>query len=72
MEAVTAFIWGPLSALLVHGIFAVKPWRYALMVVVSLGQVYGDVLYYGTCYLEGGWKEAEAEWGTPRFRRWHT
>lgn len=54
MEAVTAFMWGPLSALLVHGIFAAKPWRYTLMVVVSVGQVYGDVLYYGTCYLEGG------------------
>lgn len=53
MEAVTAFLWGPLCPLLVWGIFTAKPWRYALMLVVSSGQIYGDVLYYGTCYLEG-------------------
>ena len=31
-----------------------KPWRLPLMIVVSLGQIYGDVLYYATCWLEGG------------------
>ena len=54
MEAVTAFLWGPLCPLLVWGIFTAKPWRYALMLVVSVGQIYGDVLYSGTCYLDGG------------------
>lgn len=53
MEAITAFLWGPLCPLLVWGILASKPWRYTLMVVVSVGQLYGDVLYFGTCYLEG-------------------
>lgn len=53
MEAITAFLWGPLCPLLVYGIFNAKPWRYTLMVIVSAGQIYGDVLYYGTCYLEG-------------------
>lgn len=53
MEAITAFLWGPLCPLLVHAIFTAKPWRYSLMIVVSAGQIYGDVLYYGTCYLEG-------------------
>jgi cholestenol delta-isomerase len=53
MEAITAFLWGPLCPLLVWGIFTARPWRYTLMVVVSVGQIYGDVLYYGTCFLEG-------------------
>ena len=53
MEAVTAFVWGPLCPLVVYGIFARSAWRYTLMVLVSLGQIYGDVLYYGTCLLEG-------------------
>lgn len=53
MEAVTAFVWGPLCPLVVYGIFTNKPWRYSLMIIVSLGQLYGDVLYYATCYLEG-------------------
>lgn len=52
-QAITAFLWGPLCPLLVYGIFNAKPWRYTLMVIVSVGQIYGDVLYYGTCYLEG-------------------
>lgn len=52
-QAITAFLWGPLCPLLVWGIFNAKPWRYALMLVISMGQIYGDVLYYGTCYLEG-------------------
>ena len=43
----------PLCPLLVWGIFTARPWRYTLMVVVSVGQIYGDVLYYGTCFLEG-------------------
>lgn len=53
MEAITAFVWGPLCPVVVYGIFNSKPWRYTLMIMVSLGQIYGDVLYYGTCYLEG-------------------
>ncbi|PSC69778.1 sterol 8,7-isomerase [Micractinium conductrix] len=53
MEAITAFLWGPLCPLLVWGIFNAKPWRYTLMLIVSVGQIYGDVLYFGTCYLEG-------------------
>ena len=53
MEAVTAFVWGPLCALVVYGIVARKAWRFTLMTIVSIGQIYGDVLYYATCYLEG-------------------
>ena len=53
MEAITAFVWGPLCPLIVYGIFKSSPWRFTLMLIVSLGQIYGDVLYYGTCMLEG-------------------
>lgn len=53
MEAITAFIWGPLCPIVVYGILKSKPWRFTLMLIVSLGQIYGDVLYYGTCMLEG-------------------
>ena len=53
MEAVTAFLWGPLCPAVVYGIATSAPWRFTLMIIVSVGQIYGDVLYYGTCYLEG-------------------
>ena len=53
MEAVTAFCVGPMCLLAVYGILQSKPWKYPLMVVLSVCQIYGDVLYYGTCYLEG-------------------
>jgi len=52
MEAVTAFLWGPCCPIVVYGIFNAKSWRFTLMAIVSVGQIYGDVLYYGTCYLE--------------------
>lgn len=52
METVTAFLWGPLCPFAVYGIFYAKPWRYILMIVISVGQIYGDVLYYATCFLE--------------------
>ena len=30
-----------------------KPYRHTLQLMVSMGQLYGDILYFGTCYLEG-------------------
>ncbi|KAK8012002.1 hypothetical protein PG989_000262 [Apiospora arundinis] len=39
METVTAVCWGP-------------PVLRVRLAVISLGQIYGDVLYYGTCTLE--------------------
>ncbi|KAK9846387.1 hypothetical protein WJX81_002735 [Elliptochloris bilobata] len=53
MEAVTAFLWGPLSLLSVYAIAQQWTWRHMLQVVVSVGQLYGDALYFGTSYLEG-------------------
>ncbi|KAL4800676.1 3-beta-hydroxysteroid-Delta(8),Delta(7)-isomerase [Aspergillus venezuelensis] len=49
MESITAVFWGPLSFLLVALIIKSHPLRHPLQTIVSLGQLYGDVLYYGTC-----------------------
>ncbi|KAK4450202.1 EBDP4, emopamil-binding protein [Podospora aff. communis PSN243] len=48
METITAAFWGPLSALLVYLILTEHPLRHPLQIIVSLGQLYGDVLYYAT------------------------
>ncbi|RYP73981.1 hypothetical protein DL771_003292 [Monosporascus sp. 5C6A] len=48
METVTAFAWGPLSFLLVYLITTAHPARHFIQTAVSLGQLYGDVLYYAT------------------------
>ncbi|CAG7940399.1 unnamed protein product [Penicillium salamii] len=52
MEAVTAFCWGPLAFLIAYCIAVQHPMRHALQIIVSLGQVYGDVLYYATSLLD--------------------
>ncbi|KND87801.1 3-beta-hydroxysteroid-Delta(8),Delta(7)-isomerase, partial [Tolypocladium ophioglossoides CBS 100239] len=49
METVTAIVWGPLAFLCAYGIVAGRAWRHPLQSAVSLGQLYGDVLYYATC-----------------------
>lgn len=49
MEGVTAFCWGPLSFVIAWAVAARHPARHFLQTVVSLGQFYGVVLYYGTC-----------------------
>ncbi|EXJ66274.1 cholestenol delta-isomerase [Cladophialophora psammophila CBS 110553] len=48
METITAVFWGPLSFLMVYFIITSHPLRYPLQATVSLGQIYGDVLYYAT------------------------
>ncbi|KAL4808661.1 Emopamil-binding protein [Aspergillus unguis] len=48
MESVTAWAWGPLSLLLVLLIVKDSPYRHPLQLIISLGQLYGDVLYLGT------------------------
>lgn len=49
METITAVFWGPLSFLCAWCILADHPLRHPLQSIVSLGQLYGDVLYYATC-----------------------
>ncbi|KNG91687.1 hypothetical protein ANOM_000196 [Aspergillus nomiae NRRL 13137] len=58
MEAVTAFCWGPLAFFIAYCIAVRHPARHALQLLLSVGQVYGDVLYYATSlfdhYFHGG------------------
>lgn len=49
MESITAWFWGPLSFLLASFIVTDSPFRHPLQIIISTGQLYGDVLYYGTC-----------------------
>lgn len=40
--------WGPLSFVVAWFITKQHPLRYPLQALVSLGQIYGDILYYAT------------------------
>nr|XP_014350160.1 PREDICTED: LOW QUALITY PROTEIN: 3-beta-hydroxysteroid-Delta(8),Delta(7)-isomerase [Latimeria chalumnae] len=58
METITAWAWGPLSVWTVLAFLQNKPYRFVLQLIVSLGQLYGDVLYFYTEYRDGfshGW-----------------
>jgi len=48
METITSVCWGPLSFLVAYLITVGSPLRHPLQALVSLGQIYGDVLYYAT------------------------
>ncbi|KAF2641934.1 EBDP4, emopamil-binding protein [Massarina eburnea CBS 473.64] len=48
METITAVAWGPLSFVTAGLIATDHPLRYPLQIIVSLGQFYGDILYYAT------------------------
>lgn len=49
MESITAWCWGPLAFLIVAFVIIDHPLRHPLQIIISTGQMYGDVLYYGTC-----------------------
>ena len=53
MEAITAFMEGPGSWAVVYGILYRRPWRYVIQLAVSLGQLYGDMLYFATTFYDG-------------------
>ncbi|EEP82219.1 conserved hypothetical protein [Uncinocarpus reesii 1704] len=48
METITAVMWGPLSFLLAYLITMESHLRHPLQLLVSVGQIYGDILYYAT------------------------
>lgn len=50
MEAVTAIAWGPLSFAIAYFILVDHPLRHPISIIVSMGQIYGDILYFATCY----------------------
>ncbi|KAJ5475683.1 hypothetical protein N7539_007970 [Penicillium diatomitis] len=52
MEAITAFAWGPLSFLTAWMIVVRSPCRYPTQLLVSMGQLYGDILYYATSMMD--------------------
>jgi cholestenol delta-isomerase len=52
LEAITVLVWGPLCVLVAALITTRSAWRYPLQIVVSLGQLYGDALYYATSYFD--------------------
>lgn len=53
MEAVTAFVEGPLCFVILYGMLQQRPWRFTLQFAVSLAQFYGDVLYFATSWYDG-------------------
>lgn len=53
MEAITAFVEGPLCFVILYGMLKQRSWRFTLQFAVSLGQLYGDVLYFATSYYDG-------------------
>lgn len=53
MESVTAFVDGPLAFLAVYAFMSNKPYRHVVQLVLSLFQLYGDVLYFATEAKEG-------------------
>ncbi|KAJ3415794.1 hypothetical protein HDV05_004066 [Chytridiales sp. JEL 0842] len=53
MESMTAALWGPLSLVAAFMIYKNNPARHLLQFLISTGQLYGDVAYYGTAAWEG-------------------
>ncbi|KAL7799239.1 Emopamil-binding protein [Trichoderma ceciliae] len=49
METVTAFLWGPMSFICVYFIIVDHPLRHPFQIIISLGQLYGLILYYAIC-----------------------
>lgn len=66
MEACTAFLEGPGCFLIVWAMLTRKAWRFSAITLVSLGQLYGDVLYFMTCIHGGG-----AQLYKHRLQLWH-
>lgn len=52
METITAFLWGPLSLWVVIAFLRQQSFRFVLQLVISMGQIYGDVLYFMTEYFD--------------------
>ncbi|KAJ3039620.1 hypothetical protein HDV00_012078 [Rhizophlyctis rosea] len=53
MESFTAVFWGLGSFLTAYTIYINHPIRHILQFLISMGQMYGDVLYYATTLFEG-------------------
>ncbi|KAM4572175.1 3-beta-hydroxysteroid-Delta(8),Delta(7)-isomerase [Fundulus diaphanus] len=62
METVTALLWGPFSFWAVYSFLTAKSYRFVLQLTISLGQLYGAVLYFFTEHRDG---YAHSEFGHP-------
>ncbi|KAF4078194.1 hypothetical protein AMELA_G00196570 [Ameiurus melas] len=62
METVTACLWGPFSLWIVVAFLYNHSYRYVLQLIVSLGQLYGAVLYFFTEHRDG---YMHSEYGHP-------
>lgn len=52
VETLTVLLWGPGCFLVAALILQRSPWRYPLQIIVSMGQLYGDALYYATSFFD--------------------
>ncbi|KAL6482801.1 hypothetical protein MHYP_G00076730 [Metynnis hypsauchen] len=62
METVTACLWGPFSLWIIVAFLFNRPYRFVLQLIVSLGQLYGAVLYFYTEHRDG---YIHSEYGHP-------
>eukprot|EP00899_Mesostigma_viride_P022943 jgi/Mesvir1/3833/Mv19799-RA.1 len=53
IESLTAFVVGPLCFITSLGIYKGASFRWSLQMITSMCQLYGDVVYFWTAYLEG-------------------
>ncbi|KAJ2783698.1 hypothetical protein GGI15_002492 [Coemansia interrupta] len=53
MEGITAVFDGAFAVVTAYGILADSPIRYSAQLITSLAQLYGDVIYMATNYMEG-------------------
>ncbi|XP_034028366.1 3-beta-hydroxysteroid-Delta(8),Delta(7)-isomerase-like [Thalassophryne amazonica] len=53
VETVTSWIWGPFCFWAVFAFLTNKPYRFVLQLIISLGQLYGAVLYFFTEHRDG-------------------
>ncbi|KAJ3293536.1 hypothetical protein HDU79_000237 [Rhizoclosmatium sp. JEL0117] len=53
MEGFTAVLWGPLSMIAAYLLYHSHPSRHLLQLIISCGQLYGLLIYYGTEIFEG-------------------
>lgn len=53
VEGITAVLEGPACVLAMYAIATKKAYRYALQLAISLGQLYGTLVYFLTSYLDG-------------------
>ncbi|KAJ7546952.1 hypothetical protein O6H91_08G062200 [Diphasiastrum complanatum] len=53
VEGITAVLAGPASLLAVYSIIARRPYQHPLQLIISVGQLYGDAVYFITYFFGG-------------------